>query len=225
MGKQSIAKKIGIYGGAFNPVHYGHLRTAEDVLEILSLDKVIFIPSGKTPFDKPGMVNASHRYEMVKAAIKGNPRFSISGMEVNNRRKSYTVDTIKQLKAMYENSELFFVLGVDAFIDMPSWKQPEKLVDVTNLVIISRPGYSFNDLYSSPFVKDVSKRMLRDLDRGNRLEFSFDISGKQKGYMCKVTALNISASTIRTLILNGKNINYLLPESVKSYIISNKLYA
>jgi nicotinate-nucleotide adenylyltransferase len=108
---------------------------------------------------------------------------------------------------------------------MPSWKQPEKLLDMTNLVIISRPGYSFSDLYSSPFVKGVSKRMLRELDRGNRLERSFDISGEQKGYMCRVTALNISASTIRDLISNGKNINYLLPESVKSYIISNKLYA
>jgi nicotinate-nucleotide adenylyltransferase len=225
MGRLPIVKKIGIFGGAFNPVHYGHLRTAEDILEILSLDKVIFIPAGKPPFNKPGMAKASHRYEMVKAAIRGNPRFSISGIEVNNRRKSYTVDTIKHLKKLYERSELYFVLGIDAFVDMPSWKHPEKLVDMTNLVIISRPGYSFQDLYSSPFVKDVSKRMLRELDRGNRREYSFDISGEQKGYMCRVTALNISASSIRNLISNGKNINYLLPDSVKSYIISNKLYA
>jgi nicotinate-nucleotide adenylyltransferase len=115
--------KIGIYGGTFNPIHYGHLRTAEDVLEILSLDKMLFIPSGETPFDKPDLEKAGHRYKMVKAAIEGNSHFGLSNIEIKARGKSYTVDTIRNLRDKYRDSELFFILGIDAFLDLPGWKQ------------------------------------------------------------------------------------------------------
>ncbi len=216
---------IGIYGGTFNPIHYGHLRTAEEVAERLSLDKIIFIPAGETPFDKRGLVKAEHRYKMVKAAIEGNKHFEISRIEINTRGKSYSVDTITRLRNKYKKSELFFILGIDAFLDLPGWKEPERLVKLTNLVIISRPGYAFTDLSSSPFLKGVRKKTLIDLDMGRIDGFSFDISGERKCYLSNVTALNISASHIRNLTAAGKNIKYLLPDSVKSYIISNKLYA
>ena len=217
-------KRIGIYGGAFNPIHYGHLRTAEEVLEIFSLDSMIFMPSGITPFDKPDLLKAEHRYKMVKFAIDDNPRFRISKIEVNRRTRSYTVDTFRKLREKYRKSELFFVLGIDAFLDLPCWKQPDMLADLTNLVVISRPGYRFSELSSSPYLKGVSAKVLKELDKGSRGMIDFDISDMMKGYLCNVTGLNISASGVRRLVSSGKNINYLLPDSVKSYIISNKFY-
>ncbi len=90
--------RIGIYGGAFNPIHYGHLRTAEEAAGMLSLDKVIFVPSGVTPFDKPDLVSPGHRYKMVKDAIEGNLLFNISAIEVKIREKSYTVDSLLSLR-------------------------------------------------------------------------------------------------------------------------------
>ncbi len=216
--------KIGIYGGTFNPVHYGHLRTAEEVAERLSLDKVLFIPAGKTPFNKPDLEKAGHRYKMVKAAINGNPHFNISGLEIKASGKSYTVDTLRKLRNRYRKSEFYFILGIDAFIDLPCWKHPGRLVELTNLVVISRPGYSFTELLSSPYLKGVPGKILRELDKRNREEVIIDISKNSKGILINVAGINISASHIRDLMKSGENINYLLPESVKSYIISHNLY-
>ena len=216
--------KIGIYGGTFNPVHYGHLRTAQEVAETMCLDRVIFVPAGETPFDKPDLAKGSHRFKMVKAAIAGNPCFKISAIETKARGKSFTVDTIASLLDKYKKSDLYFILGIDAFLDMPLWKKPDRLVNLTNIIVISRPGYTFAQLSTSPYLNIVPLKVLRDLDKGKRDLFPFDISGKRKGFLVNVTALNISASHIRELIRAGKNTDYLLPESVKSYIIAHTLY-
>jgi len=216
--------KIGIYGGTFNPIHYGHLRTAQEVAGALNLDRIIFIPAGETPFDKPDLEKGPHRYKMVKAAIEGNPHFKISGIEMKMKGKSYTVDTISKLREKYKKSDLFFIIGIDAFLDLPLWKQPERLVKFANIAVISRPGYTFSGISDSPYLKDLPVKTLKELDRGARDVVPFDISSEKKGYLIKVTALDISASCIRNLITTGKNVKYLLPDSVKSYIISNKLY-
>jgi nicotinate-nucleotide adenylyltransferase len=216
--------KIGIYGGTFNPVHFGHLRTAQEILEKLSLDKVIFIPAGKTPFEKPELIKAPHRYKMVKDAIAGNPGFEISDIEIKAKGKSFTIDTIMKLRDKFIDSELYFILGTDAFLDLPHWKNPDRIVNLVNIVIIARPGFAFTDLSSSPYLKKVLKKILKDLDKGVRDRFPFGISEKQKAILCKVTGLDISASNIRNLIMSGKNVKYLLPDSVESYIISKKLY-
>lgn len=216
--------KLGVYGGTFNPVHYGHLRTAEEVREKLSLDRILFIPAGKTPFNKPEMAGALHRYNMVKLAIAGNPAFDLSGIEVRTRTRSYTVDTIKKLRARYRGAELFFILGTDAFLDLQHWKQPDRLVTLTNFVVISRPGFPFRSLTSSPYLKHIPRSVLKALETGRRDISAFDIPGGQKGYLCRVTGLDISASRVRDLLTAGKKIRYLLPESVENYIISHKLY-
>lgn len=216
--------KIGIYGGTFNPIHYGHLRAGEEVCEKLSLDLVLFIPAGKTPFEKPELIKAMHRFNMVKAAIADNHHFQTSDIEVKARGKSFTIDTVRKLGEKYAGSELFFILGIDAFLDLPQWKQPDRLVDLAHFVIISRPGHLFSGLRTSPYLKSVSRKTLQAMDSGTRNIHSFDISERRKGFLCKVTALDISASNVRNLMLSGKNAKYLLPDSVESYIISNGLY-
>jgi len=216
--------KIGILGGTFNPIHYGHLRSAQEALEILTLDRVLFIPSGTPPFRKPELVSARHRYKMTQLAIKDNPQFEVSDIEIKRHGVSYSVETFNKLLKKYKNTEFFFILGIDAFLDMPKWKQPHKLMTLTNLVIISRPGFSFNDLSPSPYIAEVHKKALRELDSGAKTKHSFLLKTGREAFLCKVSELEISASRVRTLVRGGKSIKYLLPDSVESYIISNKLY-
>lgn len=216
--------KIGIYGGAFNPIHYGHLRTALEVFELFSLDKIVFIPAGKTPFEKPALEKAIHRYEMVKRAVRGNKYFIVSDIELKSRGKSFTVDTIKELRARFTDCEFYFILGIDAYLDLPYWKQPERLMKITNFVVISRPGYSFRELSGSPYLSGIKIKTLKELDDGKRTIMTHDTCDNQKIFLCHVTGINISASYIRNIIRAGRDIKYLLPDSVKSYIISHKLY-
>ncbi|MEW6713952.1 MAG: nicotinate-nucleotide adenylyltransferase [Nitrospirota bacterium] len=217
-------KKIGIFGGAFNPIHYGHLRTAEDVADMLALDRVLFIPSGKPAFKKPGLADARHRYQMTKRAIDDNPRFSISDIEVKTSGRSYSADTVMKLKEIHDDYNIYFIMGIDAFADLPHWKDPDDLMRLANIVVISRPGYLFAGLSPSPYLKSISKRVLEDLDKGARKKYSFKMPAGQRCHLLKVTGLNISASRIRNTLMSGKNAKYLLPDSVKSYIISHRLY-
>jgi len=216
--------KLGIYGGAFNPIHYGHLRTAEDVADELSLDKILFIPSGRPAFKKPQLAGASHRFRMVKLAVEENPLFSASDIEIKTRGKSFSSDTVKKLKKRYKDASLFFILGIDTFTDLPDWKEPDKLLEMSNIVVISRPGHSFSELSSSPYLKKIREKILNELDSGERKRFSLRMSTGQRCFLLRVTGLNISASLIRKLSVSGKSTKYLLPDSVKSYIISNKLF-
>jgi len=216
-------KRIGIFGGAFNPIHYGHLRTAQEVLESLFLEKVIFIPTCNPPFNKPEMEDFDKRLEMVRRAIKGNRKFQLSDIEKRSKGKSYTIDTVKKLIQIFPEGELFLIMGIDSFLDLPLWKNPDDLVRLVNIVVISRPGHEFVDAYKSPFIR-AKKRDLIDLDRGMQEQIEYRISESTSVYMLNVTDIDISASYIRTCIKKGRDIRYLLPDSVKSYIISNNLY-
>lgn len=216
--------KIGIFGGAFNPIHYGHLRTAEDAADMLSLDRVLFIPSGKPAFKKPGLADARHRYQMTKIAIDDNALFAISDIEIKTPGRSYSADTARKLKERHKDYNLYFIMGIDAFADLPDWKEPESLITLANIVVISRPGYLFEDISASPYIKRISKKVLKELDKGARKKFSFKMPAGQRCHLLRVTGLNISASRIRNALMSGKNAKYLLPDSVKSYIISHKLY-
>lgn len=214
--------KIGIYGGAFNPMHFGHLKTAEDVLKKLSLDRIVFMPAGNPPFKKPGLADAGQRFEMVKAAIAGRPEFEVSDIELRSEGKSYTIDTVERMQR--EDTELFLVIGIDAFSDIPLWKDPEKLLSMVNLVIISRPGYSFAGLSSSPYLQGVSEGILEKLDSGERDMFKLSFLSERTIFLCKVVDVNASSSDIRERISRGMDTKYLLPESVKSYIIFHNIY-
>ena len=161
---------------------------------------------------------------MVKKALRGNRRFGISDIELTRKGRSFTVDTFRELSRKYSGSELYFILGIDAFLDLPKWKQPDVLLSLTNLVVISRPGYSFSDIASLPYLAKVPRKKLRELDSGKIPYCAVQISENHKCYLHCVTGMHISASSIRSLVKTGQEIRYLLPDSVKSYIISNKLY-
>ncbi|MBI5848562.1 MAG: nicotinate-nucleotide adenylyltransferase [Nitrospirae bacterium] len=216
--------KLGILGGTFNPVHFGHLRAAEEALELAGLDSVLFIPSGNPPLKTEDIASARHRYEMVKLATGNNPRFDLLDLECRTRKKSYTVDTLERLHHLYPDDSLYFILGIDAFLDIPNWYMPEHLLSLAHFLVLSRPGCRFADLSTSPYLS-FKKEILTKLDAGAPSSYSTKLANGNTVMLLNVSPINISATDIRSRIAQGKSLKYLLPADVESYIISHKLYA
>jgi len=218
-----IYMNIGIFGGTFNPIHYGHLRAAEEVRERVDLDKILFIPAGTPPLKTEDMADAAHRYEMVRLAVADERHFEISDIEYRTTGKSYTVNTIEKLKKERPDARFFFILGIDAFLDLPNWWQPELLMTVTNFIIISRPDFRFIDLSASPYLK-IKGDALKDLDDLIKEAYSIKLKSESETLLLKLTNIGISSTAIRRLVRHNKSIKYLLPPEVQSYIITNRLY-
>lgn len=215
--------KIGILGGTFNPVHYGHLRAAEEVREKLNLDRILFIPSKNPPLKTKEIADAKHRYEMLRIALLNNRSFELSDIEFRLKGKSYSVKTIEALKKSDPEKDFFMILGIDAFLDIPKWWHPEKLVRLTDFIIISRPNFKFLDLEASPYIK-IKRKLLRELDEAKVERYKTELVTGGKVILLRLTPIDISSTEIRKFIKQGRSIKYLLPAEVKSYIIANKIY-
>lgn len=215
--------KVGIFGGTFNPIHYGHLRAAEEVKEKVALDRVLFIPSGSPPLKSRDIADAKHRYEMTRLALINNAHFEISDRECRQKGKSYTVKTLKALKRSHPKRDFYFILGIDAFLDIPNWWHHEELLALTHFIIISRPGFQFIDLQMSPVI-ETKKSVLRKLDVEAIDTYRMELKGHTTITLLRITPVGMSSTEIRRLIKQNGSIKYLLPVSVESYIISNKLY-
>ena len=215
--------RIGICGGTFNPIHYGHLRAAEEAREMLALDKILFIPSGNPPLKVRELADARHRYKMTRLAVIRNRLFDVLDIECIRKGKSYTVNTLETLLKLYSDSELYFILGIDAFLEMPNWWKPEKLISLVNFMVLSRPGSRFIDLLSSPYL-NVKKEIMVRLDNGEIRSFTTGLQTRKEAVLLGVTPIGISSTDIRNRIKEGLSIKYMLPEEIESYIISNKLY-
>jgi len=215
--------KVGIFGGTFNPIHYGHLRAAEEVREKAALDKILFIPSGRPPLKRRNIADVKHRYEMTRRALAENTHFELSDIECRQIGKSYTVKTLKELKRSLPERDLFFILGIDAFLEIPKWWHHEELPALTHFIIISRPGLHFTDLRTSPIVK-MKKSVLKKLDHGELDSYAARLYGHIMVILLGVTPISISSHAIRNHLGHKRSIKYLLPASVESYIIANKLY-
>ena len=142
-------KRLGIFGGAFNPPHIAHSIIAEDIREQFTLDKIIFIPSGVPPLkDESVIISANHRLNMARIAFGKNSNFEVSDIEINNSQgKSYTVDTLLRLKESYKKDEvkLYLIIGIDNLIDFPKWKNPEKLFLLSEVIVVNRPFYTVQE--------------------------------------------------------------------------------
>ena len=215
--------KLGVFGGTFNPIHYGHLRAAEEAREMLGLDRVLFIPSGNPPLKSHDLADALQRYKMARLAVVRNRRFEVLDLECAGPGKSYTVNTVEKLLKIYSGAELYFMLGTDAFLDLPSWWRPDRLVLMVNFVLLFRPGNRFADLVSSPYL-DVEKISLNRLDKGKLETVTACLHTGREAVLIRTTPVAISSTDIRRRVKQGLSIKYLLPEEVESFIISNKLY-
>lgn len=216
-----VNNKIGILGGTFNPVHYGHLRVSEEVRQEIGLERVLFIPSGNPPLKALDLAPAAQRFEMTRLAIGTNPLFELSDIECRSQEKSYTVETLVALRERFPGKEFYFILGIDSFIEIPQWRRPEKLMELAHFVVVSRPGFSFSSLDALITADAETFRALdaRELNihRGN-------LRNGREIILANVARLDISATIIRGLVQRGMSIKYLLPENVESFIISQGLY-
>jgi nicotinate-nucleotide adenylyltransferase len=197
-------KKIGIFGGTFDPIHQGHLIVAEQVAQTLGFEHVIFVPGGIPPHKPASSIKASaeNRFDMVEAAIQDNEKFSIDRVEIDAGEPMYSVDTVPLVKKRHEGDEWFFIAGADEVSDLLSWKDPDKLLDEAAMVAAARPGYDISSL-------DHLAEALENFDRIITVE---------------CTLVDISASGIRRMLSEGKTIQYLVPDVVYRIVYERGLY-
>jgi nicotinate-nucleotide adenylyltransferase len=192
---------VGVMGGTFNPIHIGHLVTAEEALYAFSLDEVIFVPAGQ-PWQKDrDVAEAEHRYLMTVIATASNPHFRVSRIEIDRPGPTYTVETLRALRAEIGEAELYFITGADAILQILSWKDPEEVLAEARFVAATRPGY--------------------DLDR---LEKELPQGLEDRVHIFEIPALAISSTDIRRRVREGRPVRYLLPEGVARYIEKARLY-
>jgi nicotinate-nucleotide adenylyltransferase len=214
-------RRVGVFGGTFNPIHYGHLRAALEVREKLGFEKIFFVPSGNPPLKSSDLAPAADRHEMTRLATVSHPFFEVSDIECKQQGKSYTVNTLRVLRSMHPGIRICLVLGIDSFLEIPAWYQHMKLLEEADFVVISRPGCTFSSL--SPMLP-TDPGMLATLDATSTEVLPTHIESGRDAILLNVTPFHISATMIRDLLRGGKSIKYLLPEAVESYIISHNLF-
>jgi nicotinate-nucleotide adenylyltransferase len=195
-------KKAGIMGGTFDPIHYGHLFAAEAARNALSLERVIFVPSGNPPHKRyNSMASAEDRYAMTELAIRGNSSFEISKIETGRIGASYTVDTLSSFSASNPDTDFFLITGIDAALDIPNWYQPRKILSLCTVVVVARPGYVRDKI-------NTMDKIIRD-----------------SLIILDTELIDISATGIRNRIMSGGCVRYMTPDVVCDYIRGKKLYA
>jgi len=218
-----LSQKIGILGGTFNPIHYGHLAAAEEVWNRLELDQVLFVPSFLPPHKQDEVIpSAAQRQEMVALAIAGNPHFSLSDVEVKRAGMSYSIDTVQELLHLHPATDFYFITGLDSFLEIQTWKAWDRLLSLCRFIVLSRPGYAFTDLASISFMQSAAEK-LHALDQRVLPQTVLEV-GRSTVYLEQIPLYDISSTDIRHRVRRGRTIKYLLPESVETYIIKNKLY-
>lgn len=199
-------ESIAIMGGTFDPIHYGHLVTAEAVRHKFGVERVLFVPTGQPAHkDNHFVTSNEHRYLMTVLATVTNPLFEVSRIEIDRPGATYTIDTIMQLRKLCpKNIRLYFITGADAIHQIFTWKDTEKLLTLCEFVAVTRPGFKKNELYEE--IGEIRKNY------------------ESKIHYMEVPALAISSSDIRRRVVNGMPIKYLLPESVEDYVKKHGLY-
>jgi nicotinate-nucleotide adenylyltransferase len=192
-----MATRLGVMGGTFDPVHHGHLVAASEVASRFRLDQVAFVPSGQ-PWQKAGqdVTPAEHRYLMTVIATASNPSFWVSRVDIDRPGPTYTIDTLRDLRAQHPSAELFFITGADALEQILSWKDPHALFDLAHFVGVTRPGYMLTDAH-------LPRDAVSQID---------------------VPAMAISSTDCRLRVRRGEPVWYLVPDGVVQYIAKHRLY-
>ena len=211
--------KIGILGGTFDPIHLGHLRTAEEVGEKLGLEKVFLIPSASPPHKTNNPVTPfKHRLAMARMASRPSTLLEALDLEGNRPGLSYTIETLKELQQMYNpEPELFFILGNDAFLEIETWREYQKLFDYAHFVVIQRAGHE-EEMFDS-FLVRLRQDITKTKDPG-----VYTTSAGMIIMIMTSTFLEISSTRIRKTVADGRSIHFLVPDTVRKYILQEGLY-
>ncbi len=197
--------KKGIFGGTFDPIHNGHLYIAHETLHTLGLDNIIFMPSGNPPHKTDRKkTDASIRYELVKMAIRNEKNFSLSSYEIEQKGLSYTYKTLEHFKSIETETEWHFITGVDCLMDLDYWKSVDRILNACRLVVFNRPGYAKESI----------------LEQKNKVEKLYN----KEIIFLDLDVFDISSTSIKNMIKAGREVSYLLPESVYNTIKELKIY-
>jgi nicotinate-nucleotide adenylyltransferase len=211
--------RVAVLGGSFNPIHYGHLLAADEVLEQLGLDRVLFVPAASPPH-KPAaqLAPAADRFEMVRLAIAGHPRFAVSDVELRRSGPSYTIDTLDALAA--GGDVLFLVVGSETFLDLLNWREPRRIARVARLVVIPRAGSAFDPESAA------AQKVLREIGiEGGFVHVAAGEATPARGVIiAHVTSLPLSASELRRRVHEGRSLAFRLPPAAAEYIRARGLY-
>jgi nicotinate-nucleotide adenylyltransferase len=219
--------RIGLFGGTFNPIHFGHLRPLLEIKESFTLDRIYFIPSSLPPHKAPiGIADAKDRYHMIELATREQTDFMVSDVELGRPGPSYAIDTVYHFQStLSETDRLYLILGMDAFLEIDTWKSFEAFFDRVAFIVMNRPAERppedlMTDASLEAFVKDkISAKY-----RFSAEQSCYTHDEKKPVFTVHVTGLNISATKIRDLIKQGKSIRYLVPEPVADFIHTKGLY-
>jgi len=212
--------RVGLLGGTFNPIHVGHLRIAEEVRELFQLKEVHFIPSFVPPHKQEELVAPPHhRMAMVRLAVGTNPSFVASDIEIRRQGPSYSVDTLRELHRIKGREiQLYFILGIDAYMEITTWKQYLELFNLSHFVVVSRPGYHHKDLHHILPVEIVNQFCY------NKEKDGYFHSSGYVSYFRDIQRYEVSSSEIRQFVRTGRSIRYLVPDEVRTYIEQEGLY-
>lgn len=216
---QQKLRLVGIFGGTFNPIHFGHLRMAQELADGLGMDEVKFIPSANPPHKDSVTVSAEHRAAMVEIAIADNPLFTLDQCELEREGASYTIDTLINLRhALGKETALCLMMGSDAFVNLNTWHRWHELLDYAHIILVQRP----NPTQPQAQLNEELQTLMHD----HYTEQVSDLSNKSAGLinMQTISAHDISATNIRSLLKNSQSVRYLLPSEVTEYIQQHQLY-
>jgi nicotinate-nucleotide adenylyltransferase len=216
-----MKERVGLFGGTFDPVHCGHIRAAGEVLERFSLDKVLFIPSFIPPHkERAGIVPARDRLRMVDLACREEPRFAASSIEVDAGEKSYSIITLEKVKRIYPGAWIFFILGVDAFLEIETWRDHERVLEECLFIVMTRPGYRLDQ--ADRVLEDSLGEKVHHVSETEKI--GEDHFQARRIFFLPILALDISSTEVRRRIGTGETIKGLVPDAVGDYIRSHHLY-
>jgi nicotinate-nucleotide adenylyltransferase len=207
---------IGIFGGTFDPIHYGHLRTAFELVHSLRLSELRFMPAGNPPHRDHAIASSEQRLAMVKAAVADQPGFTVDDREIRRTGLSYSVDTMRSLREEYPDRSLCMIVGMDAFLGLPTWHQWRDLLQMVHLIVAHRPGWR------APTMGPLGELLV---DRGTGAVNDLHSALAGRIYIHAVTQLEISSTEVRNLISHNRDPRYLMPDAVRTYIAQSNCYS
>ncbi|MHC1725210.1 MAG: nicotinate-nucleotide adenylyltransferase [Syntrophobacteraceae bacterium] len=210
--------RLGVMGGTFDPVHIGHLRTAEEALDLLGLNEVLFVPAAIPPH-KPDEKTLSfeHRWRMLQLATENNARFRLSDIERRMPGKSFTVNSLSRLNEEFPESELFFLVGRDAFFEMHTWFRYQEVFRLASIVVLDRPECTEEEI--GRFLMDKVSNIYQA-----RSDSVLSHPELPSVYLLRNTRMDVSSTRVRELVSTGQSVRYLVPDDVLGYITDNQLY-
>ena len=231
MNEERLRRRIGIYGGTFDPVHCGHLAVAEAVSNAFALDRIFFVPAFTPPHKRKRMISSPfHRMAMLALATADSPKMFISTVELEAPARPYTIETLGRLRTELQPARLFFVMGADSFADVTSWREYEAILSEYDVVVVTRPGYPDRDAFDADQNGEEAvgalapqlRRRIVDL-RGGSYPSDEDLKSPRV-YLTDYVSIDVSATGIREAVEQGRSIDGMVPPPVAAYVEKYRLY-